>query len=249
MEHFIKGLANTESQISAIPPERYGDRFVKFISGVTKTKEAAEREKRHEAANTDVDPVISGINVNASEQHSTDRVLEKAEKQAERSRRMGRNEDDVPSRDMRAVRSPSAERGELGTTLPVVEEAGESSSVGGQSNRSASESNGQLSPPPPAPPSKDAHLGLPLPLQTRSRSRHRDDSHGRPPPTPPKDSGTGSEDAHARPPTPPKDEEYLARTSLQGPPTPPKERRGRSPSREKELPRTPLEVGGAVRVN
>jgi 1-phosphatidylinositol-4-phosphate 5-kinase len=205
---------------------------VKFISGITKTKEAAEREKRHEAANVEVDPIISGINLNASEQHSTDKVLERAERQAERSRQRGRSEDDVPTRDMRAVRSPSAERGELGTTLPVVEEAGESSSVGGQSNRSASEGNGQLSA--PAPPLKETLLGLP----TRSRSRPRDESHGRPPPTPPKDSGTAP--SEGRPPTPPKDDVFTHRHS--GPPTPPKERRGRSPPRDKELPRTPLET-------
>ncbi|KAF2827510.1 SAICAR synthase-like protein [Ophiobolus disseminans] len=231
MEHFIKGLANTESQISAIPPERYGDRFVKFISAVTKTKEAAEREKRQEAAHPEYDPVISGINHTASEQHSTERVLEKAEVQAERSRRRGRSEEDVPNRDMKAVRSPSAERGEIGMTLPVVEEAGESSSVGGRSDRSASQGNGQLSP--PAPPQKESHLGLP----SRSRSRSRDDPHGRPPPTPPKDSGTAS--SEGRPPTPPKDDAYNHRHS--GPPTPPKEMRGRS-SVDKELPRTPLET-------
>jgi len=226
MEHFIKGLANTESQISAIPPERYGDRFVKFISGVTKTKEAADREKRNEAANAAADPIISGINQSASEQHATDRVLEKAEHQAERSRQRGRSEKDVPQRDMKAVRSPSAERGEMGMTLPVVEEAGESSSVGGRSNRSASDGNSQLAP--PAPPLKETHLGLPI----RPRSRSRDEDPGRPPPTPPKDSGTG------RPPTPPKDE-YLHRHS--GPPTPPKEGKARL-SVDKELPRTPLDV-------
>lgn len=218
MEHFIKGMTNTESQISAIPPERYGDRFVKFISGVTKTKEAAEREKRHEAANAEADPIISGINQSASEQHSTDRVLEKAEFQAERSRQRGRNEKDVPSRDMKAVRSPSAERGELGTTLPVVEEAGESSSVGGKSQRSASDGNAV-----PAPPLKE-----PLRLS-------RDENPGRPPPTPPKDSGTG------RPPTPAKDDFVSHRHS--GPPTPPKESTGKARlSTDKELPRTPLDV-------
>jgi 1-phosphatidylinositol-4-phosphate 5-kinase len=230
MEHFIKGLANTESQISAIPPERYGDRFVRFISGVTKTKEAAEREKQHEAAHPENEPVISGINSSSSQQHSTDRVLEKAELQAERSRQRGRSEDNIPDRDMRAVRSPSAERGEIGTTLPVVEEVGESSSVGGRSNRSASDGNGHVSAPAPA--LKETHLGLPI----RSRSRTRDENHGRPPPTPPKDSGTAS--SEGRPPTPPKDDVYTHRHS--GPPTPPKEKRGRSPMREKELPRTPL---------
>ncbi|KAF2100067.1 SAICAR synthase-like protein, partial [Rhizodiscina lignyota] len=44
-EHFWKGLSSPESQISAVPPERYGDRFVRFINGITKTREAAELEK------------------------------------------------------------------------------------------------------------------------------------------------------------------------------------------------------------
>jgi 1-phosphatidylinositol-4-phosphate 5-kinase len=232
MEHFFKGLANTESQISAIPPERYGDRFVRFISAVTKTKEAADREKHNEAANAEIEPVIAGINSNPSQQHTTDRVIEKAEWQAERSRQRGRSEDDVPNRDMRAVRSPSAERGEIGTTLPVVEEAGESSSVGGRSNRSMPDGTNHSA---PTPPSKEPYLGL----QSQPRSRTRDDNSGRPPPTPPKDSGTAP--SVGRPPTPPKDDGVFSHRHS-GPPTPPKEKRGRSPARNKELPRTPLET-------
>ncbi|KAJ4365909.1 Phosphatidylinositol-4-phosphate 5-kinase [Neocucurbitaria cava] len=249
MEHFIKGLANTESQISAIPPERYGDRFVKFISGVTKTREAAEREKREEAASPNHD---AAQNIHTVSRSSTDKVMEKAEHQADRSRQRGRSEEDVPSRELRAVRGPSAERGEIGTTLPVVEEAGESSSVGGRSNRSASDgtvnanANGTVSsPPPPPPPMKEAYLGPPPQLSSVARSRSREDrdrdaSHGRPPPTPPKDSGTASSEG-GRPPTPPKDEVYMSNRNS-GPPTPPKEKRGRSPARDKELPRTPLET-------
>lgn len=229
MEHFFKGLANTESQISAIPPERYGDRFVKFISSVTKTKEAAEREKQDASTHAVNDPNLTGINSNASEQRSTDRVLEKAEVQAERSRQRGRSEDDIPHRDLKAVRSPSAERGELGTTLPVVEEAGESSSVGGRSTRSVSDVNGTL---------QSQFTSSIAPQSHQPRLRAQDENPGRPPPTPPKDSGTASSDG--RPPTPPKDDIFNPRHS--GPPTPPKEQRGRSPARNKELPRTPLDV-------
>lgn len=244
MEHFFKGIANTESQISAIPPERYGDRFVKFISGVTKTKDAADREKREAAAG---EPSLDGINVNAAQRSSTERVMEKAEHQADRSRQRGRTEENVPSRELRVVRSPSAERGEIGTTLPVVEEAGESSSVGGHSNRSGSEGDavGPSDFPPP-PPRKESHLGPPpLTIRSRSRSSERDQSHGRPPPTPPKDSGTASSDG--RPPTPPKDESYIQHRHS-GPPTPPKEARGRSTTREKELP-VPPPLETSIRVN
>lgn len=253
MEHFFKGLANTESQISAIPPERYGDRFVKFISGVTRTNEAADREKREKAARPASDALIDGINSNSAQRSSTDRVMEKAEHQADRSRQRGRTEEHVPSRELRVVRSPSAERGEIGTILPVVEEAAESSSVGGRSNRSASDAQGDTTTDLPLPPPrKETHLGLPL-LQTRSRSRSRerererdqDHSHVRPPPTPPKDSGTASSDD--RPPTPPKDDLYPLPHRHSGPPTPPKEQRGRSPAPNKELPMPPLETPIQIR--
>ncbi|KAI4920242.1 uncharacterized protein J4E92_008460 [Alternaria infectoria] len=246
MEHFIKGIANTESQISAIPPERYGDRFIKFISGVTKTREAAEREKMEEATNDLNELSLDGVNATAAQRSSTDRVLEKAEHQADRSRRQGHGEENVPNLHLRAVRSPSAERGEIGTTLPVVEEAGESSSVGGHSNRSASDRHAantsseksSLPPPTGAP-----YLGPPrLEARARSTSRERDHAQGRPPPTPPKDSGTASSDG--RPPTPAKDAEYMPNRHS-GPPTPPKEdKRGGIPraSLDKDLPRTPLET-------
>ncbi|KAF1946670.1 SAICAR synthase-like protein [Clathrospora elynae] len=236
MEHFIKGIANTESQISAIPPERYGDRFIKFISGVTKTTEAANREKLEQATNAVNDLSLDGT----LSRSSTDRVMARAEHQADRSRQHGHTEQDVPTKHIRTVRSPSAER-----VLPVVEEAGESSSVGGHSNRSASD--GHVPPSPPPPPQMGAlHLGPPQ-LQSRSRSRERDQMHNRPPPTPPKDSGTASSDG--RPPTPAKDDSYMSNRHS-GPPTPPKEMRGRSLQRvslDKELPRTPLET--TIRVN
>ncbi|KAF2130068.1 SAICAR synthase-like protein [Dothidotthia symphoricarpi CBS 119687] len=220
-EHFFKGLTNTESQISAIPPERYGDRFIKFISGNTKSRELAEREKNNEVP------------------RDNNSFMEKAEHQVDRSRQHGHTEANVPNREMRAVRSPSAERGEIGTILPIVEEAGESSSVGGRSNRST-EGSGHMY--------ERTHATPPPPLQEYDLSslqplpRSREQSHGRPPPTPPKDSGTASEE---RPPTPAKDDAYRQR--LSGPPTPPKELRGRSPARNKELPRTPLET--TIRVN
>ncbi|KAF2018380.1 SAICAR synthase-like protein [Aaosphaeria arxii CBS 175.79] len=227
MEHFFKGLANTESQISAIPPERYGDRFVKFISGNTKTKEAAEREKREQAAEAGNDPQLSGVNETQQQRASTERVMERAEQQAERSRARGASEESIPDRSMHPVRSPSAERGELGTTLPVVDEAVESSSTGGRSGRSgrSTETNLQSTAPP-----------------LRPEDRSGDHTPQRPPPTPPKDSGTAN--SEERPPTPPKDQGYRNRNS--GPPTPPKEEQNRG--RDKDLPRTPhLET--VVRVN
>ncbi|KAF2641225.1 SAICAR synthase-like protein [Massarina eburnea CBS 473.64] len=230
IEHFIKGLANDEPQISAIPPERYGDRFIRFISSVSKTREATTREKAEESSQANEDPVLAGINSTPSERESTEKVFQRAEGQAERSKQKGASEKDVPNREMRNVRSPSAERGELGTTLPVVEEAAESASTGGRSNRST-----ETDLRPQAPPLREEDRRLPH----RSRG---DESHGRPPPTPPKDSGTAN--SLERPPTPPKDSGYTTRHS--GPPTPPKEEKRLS--KDKDLPHLPP-METVVRVN
>ncbi|KAL5401435.1 hypothetical protein PMIN06_010912 [Paraphaeosphaeria minitans] len=234
IEHRFKGLMAEESQISAIPPERYGDRFLKFLSSITKTREAAEREKAVESAHTANDPVLAGINNTRSERESTERVLHKAHTHADHSKRHGASEEDIPKREMRAVRSPSAERGELGTTLPVVEEAQETSSTGGRSARSTDTNFA-------APPLRSEDRGL------QNRSRERDQSHGRPPPTPPKDSGTSA--TEERPPTPPKDAGYSLNQRHSGPPTPPKEERGRErKNQDKELPHLPP-METVVRVN
>jgi 1-phosphatidylinositol-4-phosphate 5-kinase len=230
-EHFFKGLMNQESQISAIPPERYGDRFVRFISGVTKTREAAEREKVEAESMID-DPRLSGVNVH--QRDATDVVMEKAERQAERSRQRGASEDNVPNRELRTVRSPSADRGDLGSTLPVVEEAAESASTGGRSGRSL-ENSTQPHAPVEEPDLQELH---PLP-----RDQARDDTHQKPPPTPPKDPNNGR--IEDRPPTPPKDG---FETRQRGPPTPPKDKRERGRRSDKELP-LPPPLEQVVRVN
>lgn len=205
MEHFFKGLTAQESQISAIPPERYGDRFVRFISGITKTRERAEQEKKeHQIFD---DPQLRGVNL----QHTkTEEVIEKAERVADRSVRHGANEENVPERRIHPIRSPSAERGEPhGSILPIVEEAGESASVGGRSNggRSA-ETSPRLGP-----------AGGSV----------------KPPPTPPKDSR--DEEADVRPPTPPKNDGYRPASPI-SPPTPPKDERGRGKDKTLPVPPT-----------
>lgn len=215
-----KGVANQESQISAIPPDRYGDRFVKFISGITKTRERAEleliekdRPRSDRITKSLDDPRLAGVNIQRS---STDNVMEKAERQADRSRRRGADESDVPDRTIQAVRSPSAERGDAGGyTLPVVEEAAESNSVGGRSGRS------------------DA--GPHSPREAEPSSNDKRQQGQKPPPTPPKDDRTWD----GRPPTPPKDD--FSKVSS-GPPTPPREHKEveRRPSRDKELPAIPV---------
>ncbi|TKA75040.1 hypothetical protein B0A49_02187 [Cryomyces minteri] len=241
-EHFFKGLSNPESQISAIPPERYGDRFVRFISGITKSREKAEQEKNGEGID---DPRLSGVNLGHA---ATNEVMEKAEKQAEKSRRYGtgQQEDDIPDRRISAVRSPSAERGELlGATLPVIGEAAENGSTGGKSvnSRNASvtpqASKEQLTNGPTVRSTDTPDQSVDeVPPPTPAKHLHTmpggwidgamDDA---PPPTPPKDVRRVLEE---RPPTPPKDG-YI--TSNESPSTPVKADRGRS--REKALPSPP----------
>ncbi|KAJ9647039.1 Phosphatidylinositol-4-phosphate 5-kinase [Coniosporium tulheliwenetii] len=214
-EHFLKGLTNTESQISAIPPHRYGERFVRFISGITKTRERAELEKAAQASGQVIvdtqdgtvslspidDPMLSGINMHRT---PTDRVMEKAERQAEKSRRH-----------MRGSEEDESEFGEGdggGYSLPVVEEAAESGSTGGRSGESREREHET----PPLPP---------LPAVDGDELQQSRQSMGqKPPPTPPKDVGEWGGD-EKRPRTPPKNLGY--RCSHEAPPTPPKDDRGR----------------------
>ena len=129
-EHIWKGMSSNKSQISPIPPEGYGDRFVKFISGLTMTKEEVEREAQAG------DQLDGSVHTN-SRQHSfptsrksTDKVIKNAEKQAHKSEKEGKTEEPSKDRTLGAIRSPSAERsgGVAGATLPIVEEDGEGGS-------------------------------------------------------------------------------------------------------------------------
>ena len=50
IENFWKGLKSDRTQISALPPEEYGDRFLDFMSGITMSPEEAAREAREQAS-------------------------------------------------------------------------------------------------------------------------------------------------------------------------------------------------------
>ena len=128
-------MAAPKTQISPIPPESYGERFVKFISGLTMTKEEQERAAHsYEQTDGSISPTgpsnaqqRSSLNLS---QKSTDRVIAKAERQARKSEERGATEDERRDRTLSAQRSPSAEfsNGVAGATLPVVEEDREASS-------------------------------------------------------------------------------------------------------------------------
>ncbi|KAL9625078.1 MAG: hypothetical protein Q9160_000807 [Pyrenula sp. 1 TL-2023] len=154
LEHFWKGLSHNSSQISPIRPEPYGDRFVNFITGNTMTKEEADREEQHRSFEQNAGP-SHGPRAHSSSIESTrlsgerlsqspvEKTLEKAQKQAHKTELEGRNEEDTPERVLGTARSPSAERtgGATGTTLPVVEEAGEAASTGERSAHSGHSQN------------------------------------------------------------------------------------------------------------
>ncbi|KAL6721218.1 Phosphatidylinositol-4-phosphate 5-kinase [Lecanora helva] len=129
-EHFWKGMSNNKSQISPIPPEGYGDRFINFIKGITMTKEEQERagESGEQMDGSIETPRQSSLPV--PRKSFDNKVIDKAEKQAQKTEREGASETPQQERTLSSMRSPSADRsgGTAGTTLPVVEEDREASS-------------------------------------------------------------------------------------------------------------------------
>ena len=162
-------MSHNKTQISPIPPEDYGERFIKFITGLTMTAEEAEREKQS------VDQ-FDGTHRQTSfglSRKSTDKVVHQAEKQAQKTMQQGANEETAPDRTLTSMSSPSAEMtgGMGGQTLPVVEEDGEAGSRDHSPHnrkvnaldetRNAPPCPDRAPPPPPPlrdPPSKHKHL-------------------------------------------------------------------------------------------
>lgn len=124
MEHFFKGLSNDRTQISPVPPEGYGDRFIQFIKGITMSKEEAERHRESR--------------VSEQRSSSVERTMQAAEKEAAKDVLIAN------PRTLSTVRDPADPDGSVpASTLPIVDEAGEASSVGDQSQHS------RQGPPPP----------------------------------------------------------------------------------------------------
>ncbi|KAF5024021.1 hypothetical protein F66182_3923 [Fusarium sp. NRRL 66182] len=144
IEHFWKGLSSDKTQISALPPDQYGDRFYHFIEGVTMSTEEAHREaeRRHQemiAAQRSEQRVSSWNSRRRSSQAippmpthvppppprspEAQETVDRANKEAERSERHGHTESQVPDR----ILSTGAPRDSLQhePILPVVQEAGE----------------------------------------------------------------------------------------------------------------------------
>ncbi|KAI0813654.1 hypothetical protein GGR55DRAFT_541008 [Xylaria sp. FL0064] len=149
LEHFWKGLSNDRSQISALPPEEYGDRFLKFMSGITMSPEEAAREEkdRAAAAASTMSSTVEGQappamptylppappemrSPTSSEPNPT---VEKALRMATKREKDIAEEDQVPERKITTSVGPPAGRTNSHTVLPVVEESAEAASLGGRS--------------------------------------------------------------------------------------------------------------------
>jgi 1-phosphatidylinositol-4-phosphate 5-kinase len=135
---FAEGLSNDKKLLSPINPEPYGERFIKFIEGITKSPEEATREKEEAEA------VAATTNVNSSRRrsnslgmalgiHRTPTSNSAIQRATEEAGKKPEKEKERPDpRTIGVVRSPSAERtgGLQGQILPVVDEGGEGSSTG-----------------------------------------------------------------------------------------------------------------------
>jgi len=173
--------------ISPVPSVPYGDRFITFINGVTKSREEADLE----LANQEVNDIATagGYSLSIDQQRvrgdnnsqkghmfrsNTDNsVTQSVETQTLRSELNGANESNIPDRTLGTVRSPSTERGNDRMMLPIVDEVGESSSTGGRSGRSGrslcdDEREGR-----PLTPAKDGDLGAKSNGSIRSVNRDK----------------------------------------------------------------------------
>ncbi|KAK5126408.1 hypothetical protein LTR85_010644 [Meristemomyces frigidus] len=218
-EHLWKGMGGHDSQISPIPPDRYGDRFVRFISGITMSRERAEKERLSQTleqssglqipedlGGTINDPHLGGVNLQRDPANpaGTEKVMEKAMREVERSKKHGASEAGVPERSITSIRDGEQSPAEA-STLPVIGEAAENASttsrtpskvtpkpsheelagrqpVLGNANM-PSDSVGEV--PPPTPPKLGAMRN------SNGQSLRRESWGGGPPPTPPKDDRRG----------------------------------------------------------
>ncbi len=145
----------------------YGDRFIQFIEGITKSREEAARDAQapanttlpHTNSNplshrniTSLDSARRSDSDNLNRGSGSNATIQRNEHEAHKSERRGDDEMHRPEpRRITAIRSPSAERtnGAQGQILPVVEEMGEASSTGGRSRE------GEENDPRPLTPAKD----------------------------------------------------------------------------------------------
>ncbi|RDA82945.1 hypothetical protein CP532_1442 [Ophiocordyceps camponoti-leonardi (nom. inval.)] len=175
IEHFWKGLSSDRRQISALPPDEYGDRFFNFIEGVTMSaEEAREREQRiqQEEAEAEAREASAAARSShlgippmpdhqppappvASSTREGQETLEMASREARRTSAKGASEQDVPERTLRApvTTATSDKRDSLHEPiLPIVEEVGEQGRTEASDGTSRGYSSAPVSPPATGPP-------------------------------------------------------------------------------------------------
>lgn len=207
IEHFWKGLSSDRSQISALPPHEYGERFINFISGVTMSQEEATRAAQERDAAMAAEAAAeeererTGMGNNERLSSTTPPIpnykppLPPGQRSPEAS---GIPVDNVPDRTLRTTAASGkgghgpngamVERRET-TVLPVVEETAEGPSTGDRSRNSRvsslkTESDGR-----PLTPAKDVderQPGFGNPVFGGHSGSNGSSSKTRPPRTPPK---------------------------------------------------------------
>ncbi|KAH9431096.1 hypothetical protein MCOR02_008404 [Pyricularia oryzae] len=252
IEHFWKGLSHDRTQISPVPPEEYGDRFINFMSGITMSPEEVERETQERDARMQAAAAVADAQAAAAQEdrekgkervsswNSNSRsktnaippvpshqpppipgskspevedVVRRAEHEAfkhpEREQEVPdmilRTTTDGPMESKGSTAPGSKVNGSASTAserrepaqpaaiLPVVEEAGEASSMGGRSrsrvsNRSDMSSHSERRPVTPA---KDRGRSHGFSVLSALKGNQK----GLPPPTPPKSSHLKPESA------------------------------------------------------
>lgn len=136
-EHFWKGLSHNRNQISPVPPQTYGERFLNFITGITKSEEETVRESQTlDRAPGSVSETVQSPTAASQQQpqqqqqqEAVDKTMEKAEKAAVKSSKTLAEDPEPRERVLSTVRTPVSAPEAPGTggpsTLPVVEEIGE----------------------------------------------------------------------------------------------------------------------------
>ncbi|KAJ4293042.1 Phosphatidylinositol-4-phosphate 5-kinase [Collariella sp. IMI 366227] len=148
IEHFWKGLSSDRNQISALPPREYGERFINFISSVTMSQEEALRavQERDAAMQAEAAAAAAIPPVPTYQPPLPPSSLPPGQRSLEQARQV---EDNAPERTLKTTASVSTpshtkpngtavpDRRETATVLPVVEEAAEGTSTGGDRSRNS----------------------------------------------------------------------------------------------------------------
>lgn len=143
VENFWKGLSHNRLQISPIPPESYGERFINFITGITMSKEEAEREAQARASG---DPSMDPVRGQGFHDPAVERTMRAAEKQ------VARDGPEPQPRTLTTMRDPMDASSTGGpSTLPVVQEDGENGSTGSVGDQNGQNESGPADFPPPVP--------------------------------------------------------------------------------------------------